>query len=79
MHSKIEELIEFSKIIPEIKNKVREYEEELCGKVIMYKGSPASIDFFSLNLTSVNLYIHNENGGDYNITIPLEELLEWVY
>lgn len=74
----IEDLLDYKQKIQSIFGVMRDIEDNLMGMELKYQGNYASIMYVDGNTQNVRLYVENEDGENWEVDLPLRELVKLV-
>ncbi|KUF29970.1 hypothetical protein [Lysinibacillus sp. F5] len=78
MKKMIEDLLDYKQKIQSIFGVMRDIEDNLMGMELKYQGNYASIMYVDGNTQNVRLYVENEDGENWEVDLPLRELVKLV-
>lgn len=78
MKKMIEDLLDYKRKMQNIFEKMRDIEDNLAGMELKYQGNYASIMYVDGNTQKVRLYVESEDGKNWEVDLPLQELMNLV-
>jgi hypothetical protein len=78
MKKMIEDLLDYKRKIQNIFEEMRGIEDNLAGMELKYQGNYASIMYVDGNTQNARLYVENEDGENWEVDLPLQELVNLV-
>lgn len=78
MKKMIDDLLGCKCRMQNIMEEMQELEENLAGMELKYQGNYASIMYVDGNTQNVRLYVEDEGGNNWEVDLPLQELMNLV-
>lgn len=78
MKKMIQDLLDYKSKMQSIFGKMRDIEDNLAGMELSYQGNYASIMYVDGNTQNVRLYVEEQSGENWEVDLPLQELVNLV-
>lgn len=78
MKKMIQDLLDYKCKMQTIFGKMRDIEDNLAGMELKYQGNYAIIMYVDGNTQNVRLYVEDEGGDNWEVDLPLQELVNLV-
>ncbi len=78
MKKMIEDLLDYKREMQNIFEKMRGIEDNLAGMELKYQGNYASVMYVDGNMQNACLYVESEDGENWEVDLPLQELVNLV-
>lgn len=78
MKKMIQDLLDYKSKMQSIYGKMRDIEDNLAGMELKYQGNYANIMYVDGNTQNVRLYVEDEGGDNWEVDLPLQELVNLV-
>lgn len=72
----VEDLLDLNAIMINLKNEIREIQDELANKEISYNGKSARIDYADCSTSTASISYIDDDDKSNSVSITLDELLE---